>query len=195
MPWTCYKYWLSDQYTHQTPHKNTSFHSQRNSEHYPLHTWLKISYMHSLNNSQANERRDQRPKCIYASNPQLKSNISQCCFFSSNLLSNHQNNSKICSLIFLYFYWHLFLCHSYFFVLSTVWRFTHLLPSQGLILSQGTAYQHIGSTRWFGHLMLKALKGWVSRYMQVRHTHVWPLSSVFTLTEEVSLIAYVHYIY
>ena len=180
MPWTCYKYWLSDQYTHQTPHKNTSFHSQRNSEHYPLHTWLKISYMHSLNSSQANERRDQRPKCIYpglgnghtvgciyASNPQLKSNISQCCFFSSNLLSNHQNNSEIFSLIFVYFYWHLFSCHSYLFVLSTVQRFAHLLLSRGLILSWGSAYRHIGSTWRFGHPMLKALKGWVSRYMRV----------------------------
>ena len=133
--------------------------------------------------------------CIYASNPRFKSNISQCHFFSSNLLSNHQNNSKIFSLILLYFYWHFFLCHFIYSSLSTVQRFVYLLPPWVLVLGQGSAYWHIGSTWRFGHPMLKALKGWVSRYMWVRHTHVWPLSSVSTLTKEVSHIAYVQYIY
>ena len=58
-----------------------------------------------------------------------------------------------------------------------------------------SAYRHIDFTQQFGRLMVKALKGQVSRYMQVRHTRVYPLASVSTLTEEVSIVAIVQYIY
>ena len=56
------------------------------------------------NNGPIDDSDDDAVGCIYASNPRFKSNISQCCFFPSNLLSNYQNNSEIFSLIFLYFY-------------------------------------------------------------------------------------------
>ena len=135
---------------------------------------------HRKNNSGSNKGNSRSVGCIYASNPQFKSNIFQCCFFLSNPLSNDQNSSKIFSLIFLYFYWHLFLCHFLFFWLSTVWRFMYLLLPRALIPSQGSPYWHIGSTQWFGHTMVKALKGWVSGYTWVRHIHMASLLSVYT---------------
>ena len=83
--------------------------------------------------------------------------------FRSNQLSKRQNNLKIFSLFFLYFYWHLLLYHFNFYALSTVWRFVYLLLPWGLILSRGSTYQHIGFTQCFGRLMVKTLKGQVSR--------------------------------
>ena len=53
--------------------------------------------------------------CIYASNPQYKSNIFWCLSNSFKLLSKYQNHSKIFFLNFLYFYWHLFERHSIFY--------------------------------------------------------------------------------
>ena len=53
--------------------------------------------------------------CIYASNPQYKSNIFQSLFNLFKPLSKHQNHSKIFFLNFLYFYWCLFMCHSNFY--------------------------------------------------------------------------------
>ena len=114
-------------------------------------------------------------------NPRFKSNIFLTLIFPSNLLLNVQNNLKIFSLIFLYFYWHLFLCHFYFFSLSTVWRFVYLLLSRGLIPSWGTAYQHIGSTWPFGHLMHTGTKRPGKQvYASEAHSHMASLLSVYT---------------
>ena len=47
----CYKYQLSNQYTHQYSHKNIAFYSQRQSKHYSLCTQLRTLYKHLMNNS------------------------------------------------------------------------------------------------------------------------------------------------
>ena len=91
-------------------------------------------------------------------NPQFKPNIISTSISPLNLSSNVQNTSKIFFLIFLYFYWLLFMCHFDFLFTIYYMKVHFLLLPQHLILSQGGAYQHIGSTWRFGHLMLTGAK-------------------------------------
>ena len=129
--------------------------------------------------------------CIYASNPQVKSNILRFHFISFNSIVKSSRQPKNIFSIFSIFLLTFILVLFVFYALSTVWRFMYLLPPWGLILSRGSTYRHIGFIQQFGCPIVKVLKGWVGRYMRVRHTHIYPLSSVSTLTEEVSIVAFV----
>ena len=61
--------------------------------------------------------------CIYASNPQFKSNILQCHLFLFKSIVKQSKQLKNIFSNFLYFYWHLFSCHFYSSTMSTVRRF------------------------------------------------------------------------
>ena len=125
--------------------------------------------------------------CIYASEPFNSSLIYYQRLFHSNSINKHQKQLKYILSIFLVFLLTLFPCHLYFLRymsyegLCLCFRLDHLIPGRG------SAYWHIGSTWRFGRLMAKALKCRVSRYMRVRHIRICPLSSVSTITEEVSI--------
>ena len=97
-----------------------------------------------------------------------------------NSYKNIKTTQKYFSWIF-YIFTDICLSAIPFSILCTVWRFVLLLPPRDLILSQGSAYQLIGSAWQVGCLPTKALKCQVNRYMRVKqNSHMASLLSVFT---------------
>ena len=108
-------------------------------------------------------------------NPQIKSNILSTSIIYFKPIAKGQTQLKIILLVFLYFYRHLSKSYFFLYLPSVVGRFVLLILPQAVIISRG---KHLTDSWTRPNNMAAwwtwALKGQISRYMWVRHTHVWP---------------------
>ena len=133
--------------------------------------------------------------CIYASKPFNSSPIYYQRLFP---LHFYYQTSKTTQRFFSYFsciFTDTIFVSFVFSMLLTIQRFVSFASTMTFDFGSRKCLPTHWLYRWFGHLIAKALKCWVSMYIQVRHTCIYPLSSVSTITEEVSNGVLVIYIY